>query len=632
MFNDATREDMVLCYVSGHGIKDDPGRLHLVTTDTEWDVLAVTALAATQLREMIDASRARQTVLWLDCCYSGAFPSGRSPKSGDRVDVVDQLADHSGRGCAVMTASTAIQYAFEGDADARATGPVQPSVFTDAIVRGLGTGAADLNSDGLVDANELYQYVYDEVKRSTPDQTPTRNDQVVGDLHIARSNRGLPVDPGLPQEIRQGLRSTMPRIRRAAVDELAELAKGGSTIAADTLERLSTHVDAELAQLALAALTPAPDRPTLSPHPKISEQSHALFNAPDRPERTADWLLLPAEIPIPTRPIVRTTPLAPPKGVRSRQRGGSVWRQMWVGTSDPSTTLARLDWRLVNSVVFSPDATLLVAVDDGGDVHGWLTDTWEHTLLDAMQGARQVAFSPRGDLIAGMGYEGLKVWRTEDWRVVQDIALKTVPAIGLSPDGALLVAATSQQSLGVWRTDNWQQVAHTSAVGTLDAPLGGISPITFSADGTFIATACVGSAILWRPHDGEVRTVSADKGKQPAWIQTTALSSDGALLAAGTQLGDVFVWHTKDLSLRARLRGHKDNITALAFSPDGRTLASAGVDHRIRLWNLADNRLDRNLVGHLDWVLSIAFSPEGSVLASGGKDNMVKLWDMTRQR
>jgi hypothetical protein len=263
---DAARDDMVLCYVSGHGIKDESGHLHLVTTDTERDAIDVTALAATDLRRMVDLSPARRTVLWLDCCYSGAFPSGRSPKSGDRVDVIDQLTAHSGRGCAVMTASTAIQYAFEGDADAIATGPTPPSVFTEAIVRGLATGAADLNSDGLIDAGELYQYVYDEVKRSTPEQTPTRNDQVVGDLHIAYSSRGLRLDPALPVEIGQGLRSSLPRMRRAAFEELLDLAVGGSTIARNTLAWLSVHdVDIELAQEAWQQLQPRGDSWSIQP-------------------------------------------------------------------------------------------------------------------------------------------------------------------------------------------------------------------------------------------------------------------------------------------------------------------------------------------------------------------------------
>ena len=76
---------------------------------------------------------------------------------------------------------------------------------------------------------------------------------------------------------------------------------------------------------------------------------------------------------------------------------------------DSSTTLAHLDGRKASFVVFSPDATMLVAVDDDGGVHSWLTDTWEHHSMATMQGARQVAFSPCGDLIAGMSREGFRI-------------------------------------------------------------------------------------------------------------------------------------------------------------------------------------------------------------------------------
>ena len=67
LFGEADRDDMILCYVSGHGVKDLSGQLHLVTTDTEHQLLPTTAVAASLLRERIDNSRARRAVLWLDC-------------------------------------------------------------------------------------------------------------------------------------------------------------------------------------------------------------------------------------------------------------------------------------------------------------------------------------------------------------------------------------------------------------------------------------------------------------------------------------------------------------------------------------------------------------------------------------
>ena len=59
-----------------------------------------------------------------------------------------------GRGRAVITASSAMEYAFEGDELTDASEPA-PSVFTSALVHGLETGDADLDQDGLVALDEL---------------------------------------------------------------------------------------------------------------------------------------------------------------------------------------------------------------------------------------------------------------------------------------------------------------------------------------------------------------------------------------------------------------------------------------------------------------------------------------------
>jgi WD40 repeat protein len=75
------------------------------------------------------------------------------------------------------------------------------------------------------------------------------------------------------------------------------------------------------------------------------------------------------------------------------------------------------------------------------------------------------------------------------------------------------------------------------------------------------------------------------------------------------------------------LRGHTDEVFAVAFHPDGRRLATAGRDRAIWLWDLERGEDVARLQGHTSYVSSLAFSPDGATLASGSGDFTVRLWD-----
>ena len=75
------------------------------------------------------------------------------------------------------------------------------------------------------------------------------------------------------------------------------------------------------------------------------------------------------------------------------------------------------------------------------------------------------------------------------------------------------------------------------------------------------------------------------------------------------------------------LRGHTDEVFAVAFHPDGTRLATAGRDGAVWLWDLARGEAVVRLPGHKSYVWSLAFSPDGATLASGSGDGTVRLWD-----
>jgi hypothetical protein len=237
-FANRRADDLLLLHFSCHGIKDERGELYLAATDTEVDLLSATALSASWLNEQISRSRARRSVVLLDCCFSGSFPFGARVRSGGTVDVGAHL---EGRGRAILTASNSMEYAFEGD---QRTGEGQPSVFTSAVVEALETGEADRDGDRWISVDELYEYVYARVREHTPSQSPNMMTTVEGALRIARSKYQPPVEAApLGEELQSLLASPYVGARLGAVEELAALLRspepGLALAARQALEELA---------------------------------------------------------------------------------------------------------------------------------------------------------------------------------------------------------------------------------------------------------------------------------------------------------------------------------------------------------------------------------------------------------
>jgi molecular chaperone DnaK len=204
-FSGARPDDLLLLHLSLHGWKDLRNHLYFIARDTERDLPEATAISADFVSERIGQSRSGRIVLLLDCCYSGAFTAGMRHRSGESPSV-NVAAPFAGKGRVVMTASTSLQFAYEGDPNVLQSRmhAQQPSVFTSAIVQGLRDGTADLDRDGLISVSELYDYVHEQVRRKVPGQTPTLSiDSVQGTIYLARSLYSQDAD------VLRGLRSAI---------------------------------------------------------------------------------------------------------------------------------------------------------------------------------------------------------------------------------------------------------------------------------------------------------------------------------------------------------------------------------------------------------------------------------------
>ncbi|WP_347277421.1 caspase family protein [Pseudanabaena sp. FACHB-2040] len=163
---DRSKDDLILLFFSGHGVKDDSNRLYLATTITrktaQGELVKSTAVPAHFVNDVMLNSRSKRQVVLLDCCFSGAFAEDMRAKDDGSIDVQTQLG---GEGRAVLTSSSSTQYSFEQQGS-------DLSIYTRFLVEGLETGAADLNGDGIISIDELHEYASRKVQESAPAMKP----------------------------------------------------------------------------------------------------------------------------------------------------------------------------------------------------------------------------------------------------------------------------------------------------------------------------------------------------------------------------------------------------------------------------------------------------------------------------
>ncbi|HTX71178.1 MAG TPA: helix-turn-helix domain-containing protein [Thermoleophilia bacterium] len=119
-------------------------------------------------------------------------------------------------------------------------------------------------------------------------------------------------------------------------------------------------------------------------------------------------------------------------------------------------------------------------------------------------------------------------------------------------------------------------------------------------------------------------TVLAEAFDPPGSV---GLSGDGALLAAGTSTGEVWVWRVADRTPLWKAEGHPGGAWSLAVSADCNVVASGGFDGTVKLWEAGSGESLATMDGHVGAVWGVALSADGGMVASAGADGTVQLWE-----
>ena len=231
---------------------------------------------------------------------------------------------------------------------------------------------------------------------------------------------------------------------------------------------------------------------------------------------------------------------------------------------------------------------------------------------------KAVAFSSNGQYLAVSSNVGIWLYDAVNY---QEIALLSSPYsiynIAFSPDGNAIVGVGRHQNQ-VW------SIITKEKIETFKASGGTNGYVAFSPDGKTIVYS-IGRTIKLRDIVTKQELITMESEDV---IDTLSVSHDGALIAGAGWDGLVNLWDAFTGQL-INTFGHDAHVNSIAFSPTENILASGSADTTVKLWNAITGR-EIHTIDNPGRVSAVAFSTNGKTLAWTGAGT-INLWDMATQ-
>jgi WD40 repeat protein/tRNA A-37 threonylcarbamoyl transferase component Bud32 len=260
---------------------------------------------------------------------------------------------------------------------------------------------------------------------------------------------------------------------------------------------------------------------------------------------------------------------------------GSI--HLWDLASGQILTTFSVKKGTINSVAISGDGRFLAAGNSSGPAR--LCELSSGKVVASFNGEEpRVSFSPLGALLAvstgadtghGGDYPSVMIWDC-----ARNLEIRTLRESGsraaFSADGKRIATGSFDGAIKIWdtmRDDVRQTITNSGSVVSM-----GLSP-----DGAqLVASNQKGEVILWDVATGQRRILVASGGPQ---VWNVVFSPDGRTIATASADHTVELWDVLSRSNKGRLRGHGGEVQAVAFLPDGKRLVTASNDETVRIWN-----------------------------------------------
>jgi WD40 repeat protein len=295
----------------------------------------------------------------------------------------------------------------------------------------------------------------------------------------------------------------------------------------------------------------------------------------------------------------------------------------------------KLPQTMVYSVALSPDGSRAAVAGSREGVGVWDVVTGKRVFPFAgYDSVRQVALSPDGTRVATAGDHGdVRVWDAKSGE--QQLRTNKVPgsvlALTFGPAGLRALSGFETHRARFWGVETnavLHTFSHSTQLGPNTFTSGNLRTGAISADGTRVLTGSADhTARLWDAKTGkELQTLRGHAEE----VTAVAIAADGTRLVTASQDQTMRLWDAKTGKEVLAFKGATSELKSVAFSPDGSRVATGGRDMTVRVWGTKTGVEAFAFRGHTRDVESVAFTGDGKRIVSGSYDGTVKVWDATR--
>ncbi len=347
--------------------------------------------------------------------------------------------------------------------------------------------------------------------------------------------------------------------------------------------------------------------------------------------------------------------------------------ELWdVATKTLRTTLGENLEFNIPVLAFSQDSKRVAGVTRDSKIRIWDVNTGNE-LFSFKTGhtykLKELAFSPDNSLLAAGQDRTIQLWDVETFtQLSHRIDTDGYSAFVFSPDGNTLTSATEftfrkrtrdelakesvTGTLNVWDTQtgnilsSFPVESHKGEVpklpgqtrSSMSSSAMGSYIVEFSKNGHLLATVLNSdratkdnrfTVLLWEVWEDPRRQKHLTLKGHTDEIHALAFTYNGKMLASGGDDGKIRLWDTSTGNQMSSLRSSK--VRGLEFSLDGKILASSSAN-KVQLWDISTGKLLTSLIGLNRPVTDLEFSPDNKILASGNRYGLIQLWDISTGR